>query len=172
LRIPSAITDDDTYVNGLIASALDIVEKITNRKIITQTWEYYLDQFPEGRSFYIPFGSLQSITSIKYYDAGGTLLTFDSANYQYEINNILGIVQLYNLANYPVTQPEKLSAIIIKFICGYGAAASVPVPIKQAILMLVSVWYENREPVSEKNMVNVPMTFDFLLNSFRIYSFQ
>ena len=38
--------------------------------------------------------------------------------------------------------------IEIQFTAGFGAAATdVPAPLRQAILLLVAHWYENREPV-------------------------
>ena len=40
------------------------------------------------------------------------------------------------------------NGIEIAFVAGYGdAAADVPAPIRQAILLLVAHWHEHREPV-------------------------
>jgi len=47
-------------------------------------------------------------------------------------------------------QPGKAAnGIEIDFTAGYGAAASdVPAPLRQAVLLLVAHWYENREPIA------------------------
>jgi uncharacterized phiE125 gp8 family phage protein len=44
--------------------------------------------------------------------------------------------------------PLAANGIEIDFVAGYGDAPSdVPQPIRQALLLLVAHWYENREPV-------------------------
>lgn len=47
-----------------------------------------------------------------------------------------------------------------------GGGESVPIPIKQASIMLVDVSYEHRSPVSAQNMSIVPYTFDLLLKPY------
>ena len=54
-------------------------------------------------------------------------------------------------------------AIRVRFVAGYD---SVPEPLKQAIAMLVTHWYENREPVG-KAMDNIPMTVEALISPYR-----
>jgi uncharacterized phiE125 gp8 family phage protein len=60
-------------------------------------------------------------------------------------------------------------AVQIRFIAGYGDAASdVPQAIKQAILLLVGHWFENREAVlvhSFKPTV-IPIAVDSLLSPY------
>ncbi|MGH9649596.1 MAG: head-tail connector protein, partial [Terriglobales bacterium] len=57
--------------------------------------------------------------------------------------------------NYPVE---------VRFIGGYGAdPKDVPENFRQAILLLVGHWYENREEVSEASLGQIPMAAEALL---------
>jgi uncharacterized phiE125 gp8 family phage protein len=40
-----------------------------------------------------------------------------------------------------------MAPIQVTYVAGYGAAASVPQKYKQAMLLLIGHWYENRETV-------------------------
>jgi len=64
--------DDESYgeeytlLEDYIKTAREHVETITRRKLLTQTWDYYLDEFPDEDYFKIPFGNLASVTRITY----------------------------------------------------------------------------------------------------------
>lgn len=68
LRIELDVLDEDEYLEGLIIAAREHVEDVTRRAIMTQTWEYYLQEWPDGDSIKLPFGNLQS-----NYKATGTI---------------------------------------------------------------------------------------------------
>lgn len=69
LRI--ATFDDDAYIATLITVAREEVEDITRRAIMTQTWDYFIDGFPDGYGITLPFGRLASVTSVKWKDEDG-----------------------------------------------------------------------------------------------------
>jgi len=54
-------TNDDAYLQTLIAVATAKAEQITRRRLITQTWKLFLDQWPSG-DIVLPFGKLSSVT--------------------------------------------------------------------------------------------------------------
>lgn len=173
LRIPSGETGDDTYVTALIAAAREVVEKITNRKLVTQTWKYFLDKFPEERSFELPYPKLQTVTWIKYYDEEAALTTLSTDIYQVDNRGIVGLVANKKDQSWPETEDERLSAVEVKFVCGYGAASAVPEAIKSAIKVLVATWYENREAIVVGVMASkVPNTVSLLLANYRVHSFE
>lgn len=188
LRVPASETADDTYIDALIAAATDICESQTNRKFITQTWDRYYDAFP-GKAglawtwdsenippptgFELPLAPLQSVTYIKYYDDAGGQQTLATSVYQVDTYGVVGKVALKNNQVWPDTEEYRLNAVEIRFNCGYGDATAVPKAIKQAILLLVGTWYENRETVLIGSITAVvPHTVDLLLASYRNYSFQ
>ncbi|HIE72284.1 MAG TPA: hypothetical protein EYP98_20125 [Planctomycetes bacterium] len=70
-------------------------------------------------------------------------------------------------------QPGRVAnGIEIDFTAGYGTEASdVPEPIRQALLLLVSHWYERRDPIevgAANTMVPVPVSQ--LLEPYKVHS--
>ena len=61
---PQAAEDD--LLNDSIETSREHVEDITRRAILTQTWDYYLDEFPSDNYIRLPFGNLQNVTRITY----------------------------------------------------------------------------------------------------------
>jgi uncharacterized phiE125 gp8 family phage protein len=61
------------------------------------------------------------------------------------------------------------NGIEIDFVAGYGDAPSdVPQPIRQALLLLIAHWYENREPVEiGATATPIPGTVSDLLSPYR-----
>jgi len=188
LRVPFTETTDDSYIDALIEAATQVVEQITNRKIITQTWERYFDGFPNllgyalaidsenmpaPTGFELPYSPLQSISSIKYYNPDGNLETLPTTVYQVDLYSAVGRVFLKANQTWPNTEEYRLNAVEVRFVCGYGSATAVPKAIRQAILLLVGTWYENRESViSGVSVAKVPDTIELLLQSYRVFYFQ
>ena len=173
LAIPAAETDHDDMISALIAAASEVCEQITNRKFITQTIDFYLERFPFERWFEVPFGGLQSVVSISYVDEDGNPGVFSSNEYQVDNAGVLGIIQLKEDAEWPDTADETLRGVTVRYSCGYGDASAVPKSIKQAILMYVGTFYENRESIISGTIVaKVPDTVELLLQSHKIFYFQ
>jgi len=57
------------------------------------------------------------------------------------------------------------NAVTVRFVAGYGDAGDVPQAIKQAILILIAHWYEQRDPVEAGNIapIMVPLMVTTLL---------
>jgi uncharacterized phiE125 gp8 family phage protein len=164
------VTDnsEDALLAGLITSARKIVEQFTRRTLVNQTWRLYLDQFPYRSTIELPFPPLASVTHIKYYDQDGALQTLPTSEYQTDNRSTPGLIVLTENGAWPLTEGDKVNAVEIEFIAGYGAtAAAVPSPIRLAITHLVSHWFENREPFSSGQMYQVPSTFEMILMPYR-----
>ena len=166
------IDDDDTLIGGLITAARSHLEGIARPKLamITQTWDYIADSFPQGDTFEMRPYPLQSITSIKYTNSAGVEATFSSANYQVDASSQPGRLRLKTAASWPAVTLREMNGLAIRFVAGYGAAGSaVPIQLRQAVLLLVGHWYENREPVLTTGMMvaPLPMTVDALFRNWR-----
>jgi uncharacterized phiE125 gp8 family phage protein len=166
------IDDDDTLIGGLITTARTHLEGIARPKLamISQTWEYIADTWPEGNTFELRPYPLQSITSIKYVDEDGVETTYSSVNYLVDTYSQPGRVRLKSDASWPSATLREMNGLAIRFVAGYGAAGSaVPVQLRQAILLLVGHWYENREPVLTTGMMAapLPLTVDALFRNWR-----
>ncbi len=155
---------EDDLIDALVKAARKRLEMDTGRALITQTWELYLDKFPDDDGeIWLPKPPLQSITSIKYYDTDGVEQTWSSDDYRVDIKSEPGrITPAYN-ESYPTTR-TMINAVTIKFVCGYGSAGSdVDDDLIQAIKLLVGHWYEFREAVLSGTIIaEVPQTYQWL----------
>lgn len=171
LRITS--DSEDAYLSGLCEVATARAEDLTGQKFINQAWRLYLDQWPAGGVITLPFGTLQSVTSIKYKDQAGDESTVDAATYLVDPAAKPGrIVLAYNQA-WPTATLYESNPIYIDFITGFGAGvADIPAPLRQAMLLLAAHYYESREPIVVGTIVSrVPETVDALLWPYRFMGF-
>jgi uncharacterized phiE125 gp8 family phage protein len=169
-------TDQDTLITAYGVAAREKIENFLWRKLITQTWELHLEDFPcRQGAIELPFPPLQSVTSVKYLDwSGGTLLTLDPSEYVVDaVSEPARVVPAYQRI-WPVVRCQP-SAVIVRFVCGYGAAATnVPESIRLGIKMLFDHLYENRGPILEGGRaaaIEIPFTFLDFLDPYRIKSF-
>lgn len=146
IRLASQAAEDD-LLNAILYAGIEHVENITRRALLTQTWEYYLDEFPAGDFIKIPFGNLASVTSIIYKDSAGTETTMvANTDYLVETNGEgIGRIVLPYGVSWPSFTAWPSKPITIKFVCGWTAAASVPYSIKAALKLIGTDLYENRE---------------------------
>ena len=160
VRIDIDETDHDDYLQDLIVVAREQVEMITWRKLVTQTWYAYLQDWPGGEYIELPFGKLQSVTAIKYTDVDGDETTWDNTEYIVGTDYQHGRVTLADGYTWPSDVLYPSNPIEIEFLCGYGLAVSVPPQIKHAMKMIISELFENRETsiigtiFQEMDMVN------------------
>ena len=138
------------------------------RALMTQTWDLFLDVFPAGsKSIQIPLPPLQSVTSVKYINPDGNLITLDASKYIVDIAATPGLIHAAYGESWPDTRCQS-NAVTVRFVAGYGTAAAVPEPVKAALKLLVGHWYQNREPVNIGNITTpLPMTVDYLLSAYR-----
>lgn len=166
-------SDDDAFLESLIAGVtayFDGNNGILGRALLTQTWDLKLDRFPysDADAIYMPLPPLQSVTHIKYIDSDGSLQTWDSSNYVVDTASQPGRIYLAYNKSWPDTRDIR-DAVIVRFVCGYGAAAtSIPKDIKQCLLGMISHWYENREAVSMKQAVEVPFFAQAIIDRYKI----
>jgi uncharacterized phiE125 gp8 family phage protein len=146
-------SDDDALILDLIKTARVDVETISLHKLITQTWDYYLDGFPGESVIELPYPPLQSVTGVYYTPDGGTETTFASTHYTVDIYNEPGRIYLTTTTGggqgyWPTNTLIPYNGVRIRFVCGYGAGASaVDVRAIQAMKLLLGHYYENREAV-------------------------
>lgn len=141
-------SDEDDLFTEWIEAARELVEEDTSRQLVTATWLLHRDKFPRGNQpLRIAKPPVPSITSITYYDADGTLQTFDSAKYRLDDTSAPARIVLVNGESWPVVESSRPKALTVEFVAGYGDATAVPRRAKQAIKLLVGHWNEHREAV-------------------------
>ncbi len=144
-RVENGVAEDDGLLNVLIVAARQYVERATQRSLITQTWELVLDTFPNSAQVKLPFGPVQSVTSVTTYDEANAAAIFTSTGYLADTYG--DRVTLVDGYSWP-SDLRANNGVIITFVAGYGSdPEDVPAAIQQAMLMLIAHWYENRESV-------------------------
>ncbi|WP_345969637.1 head-tail connector protein [Sulfurimonas sp. HSL1-6] len=134
--------DDDAYIDTLIAVATEQAEEITGRQFLTATYELYMDDLP--LSFELPKPPMASVTSVEYIPDGEAVFsTLDAALYLVGKGDVTEIVR-HPDATYPDVE-NIIDGVRVTFVCGYGASADVPAPIKHWIKKRVATMYEMRE---------------------------
>lgn len=133
-------TSQDGKVLALCYAAAEAAEGYTGRALCTQTWDLALDRFPECE-LTMPKGSLRSVSFVKYIDTAGVEQTLSSTYYQVDTKQDPGrFGQAYGFT-WPCPR-EQLSAVTIRFVCGYGGVAAVPFTIKAGCLLHVQAHFD------------------------------
>ncbi len=164
LRIDT--TEEDTLIQSLILAARVHTEQLINKKLITQTWSLFLNNWPNTNELQLPLNPVLSINEIKTYDTSGSPTTWPSENYTTDI--LSTPARIIKRTNWP-TPEQSTNGIEISITAGYGdTVTDTPEPIRQAIRHLITHWYENREPVSlGENTLQIPDTVQSLLTPYK-----
>lgn len=149
---------EDAIIGQLISTARMYIEKITNRALVTQTWQIFYDEFPWDSALALPKGPVQSISHVKYYGTTGSATTWSSANYLLDGDGNPPRLSLQYSKTWPADTLQPIKGVEVQMICGYGDAASVPSPLKQAMFLLCEHWYQNRseEIMDQPRMQTLP----------------
>lgn len=158
----------DTFIGSLVSAATGHVEGLTNRQIMSATYDLKVDRFPGGRNrLFIPKGQLSSVTSVTYTDTSGDSQTFAASDYSVITDQEPGFIEPVFDKVWPVARTQAES-VTVRFVAGYASASDVPDGLKQAILLVVGHWFANREGVTYGSTSEVPMAVHALADQFRI----
>ena len=125
-------TEFDTQIAIIIPAIRAAAEQELGRRLITQTVEMVLDEFPsEEIDLILP--DAQSITSIKYLDDSGVEQTLAGSVYALDADSTPSRVLLKYGQAWPSTQDVQ-NAVRVRFVVGYGDAAAVPSNVKLWII--------------------------------------
>ena len=165
LRVDSDYDDDDAYITSLIGVATNVVEQFTRRRLITQTYNIYYDEFPPFMDLQV--GNVASVTHVKYYNTDNTLQTLDTSEYDVDIRVKPGRIYQAEDGNFPDTY-ERANSVEVEFVVG-SAASDVEDAIKQAMYIVIGRYYENRQDVVMGTQVNeLPLMVEHLLTPYRL----
>jgi len=145
LFVRQDISADDALITSLISAARHEAETESQHVLITQTWDYTLEEFPPQRYIEIPHPPLQSVLGVYYTNDDGTEHTLSADKYIVDTVSTPGRVILKESEIWP-TDVRDLDAVRIQFKAGFGdGAANVPADIRDAILTLIAFRYDNRD---------------------------
>ena len=161
------VTADDTIIDNLIAAATESCQIYTNQYFIDTVVTQYSDNWAEFYTLYK--GPVSAITHVKYYDSDDSQQTLASSNYILDGTSKparIGISVTGSLPNLA----DRINAVEVKYTVGYGnASTDVPEGIKQAVLLTIGNWYENRQSViTGRTATELPLSSQYLLDQYKI----
>jgi len=150
-RLSPDQTDEDDYLASvLVPMASDRAEVSTRRALLTQTWDWVLDGFPDDDYLEIPKPPLVTVSFVHYVDPDGVTQTWSTSDYLVQApagpRCKRGRIALPFAGIWPVTL-SQMGAVTIRFVAGYGASPAIPPLIVMGMLMDAATLFENRESV-------------------------
>ena len=158
---------DDSYIDDLVQAATESAQIFTNRffvdTVLTQHGDTWYDLAVLFKS------PVSSTTHIKYYDSDNTIQTLATSVYLTDLTHNPARVGLKPNQSFP-SIADRISAVECKYTVGYGSAASdVPTAIKQAVLLTVGNWYQNRQSVVTGTIgTELPLSSQYLLDQYKM----
>lgn len=162
--------DHDNTIAAYLAAATGYVERHLGRRLVDQTWDLILDEFPDYE-IKIPFPPLIEVVSVEYDDADGSPVTLSTD--QYSVDDVSEPGWIVPASSWPSTF-DGINAVRIRYRAGYVSVDSpsepaVPEDIKVAIKLLVGTFYQSRESVAVGVSVSeLPLSVTMLLMPHRI----
>lgn len=170
-------SEDDSWLGVAITVARQYVEKTSELSLITQTRRMTFPQFPQNfltlqnfqpQPLYsylkLSYGPTVSISEIKYYDQTNSLQTL--ADYQATLESNPCMIVPGIGKSWPSTMANRIDAVKVTYVAGYGTASDVPAALRHAILLLVDHWYSNRSDFAMGSPGPIPYGVESLINLF------
>jgi uncharacterized phiE125 gp8 family phage protein len=159
-------TDDDDSLTAYISQAREFFEHNTGCSLGASQWRSVF-ACVSSKVIFLPATPLVSVQSVKAWPADGGA-QIDITGFAVVDDMLPGAVIL---AEYPELF-DRPDALTVNYTAGYASAADVPHQIKRAILLLASLSYEQRLPLSIGNIVNeLPFSLKHILDTHRISGF-
>lgn len=144
-RIDTDDFDDDLTLK--LEAAINHVEQISRRALITQEWKLTLPRFPTAdHAIVLPKGSLQEVSEITYTNFDGDEQTVDADDYLVSANREPALLVPAYGGFWPTDARPFVDSVQVTFTCGFGDAASdVPADLRHAILLFAGWAFQGAE---------------------------
>ena len=157
LRI--TFNDDDNYIVDLEKAAVRMVEEFTNLFLLPTTGKQYGNTFNDLEILFKgpQYADPAFVNKVHYYQGGAWVLLPQN---QMEFVGAIQPARIYgtSLFSNPTTD-NVFQAWYGVYKVGYPTIADIPYPLKQAIKIIVSDMYENRQSVIVGKIVSeIPRT--------------
>lgn len=188
-RSQCRLTDssEDGLLAGYVLAARHLAEERTGRSLITQTWaETWDHRWPHGhhhhqhrrdaqhfgpysrRLIMLGKAPVQSVASVQYFDTNGVQQTLDPGQYRFGMHKKIGVIEEAYGVPWPAVR-WQIDTISVTYVAGYASPGQIPETIRQAILLLVDHFFENRAAtvisMTRMSVSELPIGVDALLAS-------
>lgn len=150
LRVPLAVTVEDTNIQTLIDSCIREIEDTTRVAFVQRQWLQVLDNFPID-VLQLAWWPIRSLDVFTYYDGGGNLQTLNSSQYQFDA--VRGFIAPPPNQVWPLVQLGRLAPLSLKYTVGHTDITR-PASFLTTLRMLITHRYVNRQ---EMGIGELPM---------------
>jgi uncharacterized phiE125 gp8 family phage protein len=158
---------EDGVLAGFILAARQHIETVCGLALCTTGYTLTLDDFPAGEGINLTRDPVQSVTAVRYVDDAGALVTWSGDQWEADVYTAPARVRPRDGYRWP-SVADRLGAVQVEFVAGYGGPEVVPQAIMQALRLLVGHFYEHREAVQAGgSVVELPFAVDALLAPYR-----
>jgi len=168
LRIDATETSEDSLISDLIVAARQTIETSLRVRLINQTVRLTLNAFPSH--IQLPIWPVQSIDNVTYINSSGVSTVLASSEYQLITSCKPHEIAPAYLKIWPTTRAD-FDAVTVDLLVGYGLAGTdIPYEIRQAVLLLVADFFENREnTLIGSTRVSMPFAVESLIAPHRFW---
>ena len=161
--------DEDRLIGAWVRAASELAESYCGKRWITQTLRLTLAAWPTAvisgvcGAIPLPVEPVASVELLKYFDAGGTEVEIDAADYQTWLDHSPPLVCPGPQQSWPQLQSGKVKPVTVEFTAG-TALNDVPEAVRTAIMLTLGNWDENRGDQNVLIARGLPPTAKFLLD--------
>jgi len=149
---------EDAKFESLLNAAISYTESVT-MPLVNQTQRHWLESFSQKVTL-LP--GVESITSVHYYNADGTLVEIPSSNYVVEFSTV-------NFGTFMPTNISTSREYVVVIVAVYNR--NVPDELKLAVKVLVGHWYDNPGIINVGNTVSgLPDSYSSLIANYRNFN--
>lgn len=131
-------SDDSDAIDRLISTSRTLVEEITGTKLVSQTVVMRCSEWCDLVD--LPLAPIISVSSVTYLDSAGTSQTLSTDVYESVLHGLEPHIRLKINQSWPAIR-DASDAITVTAVAGY---ASLPAPVKSAMLLTISALYDGR----------------------------
>ncbi len=168
---PLTVSDDDAWLTDIgIPVAREYIEAQLGVALAPRTVELVAASFP-STSFTLPFGPVQSITSVIYLDADSVEQTMADTDYVLDDFSVPARLILATGASWP-TSNGATGSVAVRYVTGYSLPEDSPQVIvlpklaMSMMLLMLGHLYINRESTAEKAILEVPLGIESMAGLF------
>lgn len=160
--IPGDTTEDEAIILPLIQAAREYCENVTGRAFAQQTVAAY--PAADQQIVRLPMPPALRVEEVTVYPKDGTEKTLDPS--AYVLDDVTGTLFLTER----LEGLREINPIQITYTAGYE---KIPSSVRQAMLLLIGHWYENRETVVVGAIasIEVQKTANVILNQYKVWWF-
>ena len=146
--------EEDDLVMALVTAARLTIEASMRRFMMAQTWRLTLDAWPPGGMLRLPLAPVRSLVAARVRTGEGVTVSVPAASLRLRAGDDPPTLRIAG----PVPLPGPADGgIEIDLSVGYGlTAAEVPAPLRQAVRVLATRWFENRGDGIDPQLQELP----------------